>query len=126
MYKTSRRPTLEYDEILKITELVVKNFKGQIKIIANVGTNNTKESIKNAIDAEKLGVDGFLVVNPYYNKPTQKGMQMHFKMIAEAVKIPIILYNILFRTRVNFKTESLIPLIQTKKYNCNKGIHRKL
>lgn len=112
---TGERPTLEYDEILKITELVVKNFKGKIQIIANVGTNNTKESIKNAIDAEKLGVDALLVVNPYYNKPTQKGMQMHFKMISESIRIPVILYNIKGRTGVNFEVDSVLSLVQEQK-----------
>ncbi|MFH5882365.1 4-hydroxy-tetrahydrodipicolinate synthase [Liberiplasma polymorphum] len=107
---TGESATLSKEEKLLIFETAVQISGGKIPIIANTGTNNTKESIELSIEAEALGVDGLLLVTPYYNKPTQRGMIAHFKAIAEKVLIPIILYNVPSRTGVNLEASSVIEL----------------
>jgi 4-hydroxy-tetrahydrodipicolinate synthase len=95
---------------LHIYKLAVTTANKRIPIIANTGTYNTKESIELSIKAEKLGVDGLLLVTPYYNKPTQRGLYAHFKAIADAVSIPVILYNVPGRTSVNLEAKTTILL----------------
>ena len=103
-------PTLSYEEHEKIIELSVKFAKRNIPVIAGTGSNSTKEAIMLSQNAEKSGVDAVLLVNPYYNKPTQKGLYLHFKAIADGIKIPCILYNIKGRTGVNLETDTLVKL----------------
>ncbi|HON09146.1 MAG TPA: 4-hydroxy-tetrahydrodipicolinate synthase, partial [Verrucomicrobiota bacterium] len=91
---TGESPTLSYEEHIRVIELSVKFAKGKIKIVAGSGANSTKEAIYLTQESEKVGADGSLQVAPYYNKPTQEGLFQHFKSIAEATKLPIILYNI--------------------------------
>jgi 4-hydroxy-tetrahydrodipicolinate synthase len=107
---TGESATLSKEEKLHIYKLAVTTANKRIPIIANTGTYNTKESIELSIKAEKLGVDGLLLVTPYYNKPTQRGLYAHFKAIAEAVTIPVILYNVPGRTSVNLEAKTTILL----------------
>ena len=107
---TGESATLSFKEKCRIYELAVKTANHLIPVIANTGTNNTEESIQLSQAAEALGVDGLLLVTPYYNKPTQRGLYEHFKVIAEAVKCPVILYNVPGRTSVNLAAKTTIEL----------------
>lgn len=107
---TGESATLSFKEKCRIYELAVKTANHLIPVIANTGTNNTEESIQLSKAAEALGVDGILLVTPYYNKPTQRGLYEHFKVIAEAVSCPVILYNVPGRTSVNLASKTTIEL----------------
>jgi 4-hydroxy-tetrahydrodipicolinate synthase len=108
---TGESPTLSKEEKLYLFEKTAQFAKGRVKIIANAGSNNTKESIDFVQAIEKLhGVDGIMLVNPYYNKPSQEGLYQHFKTIAESTKLPVMLYNIPGRTAVNLNAETTIRL----------------
>jgi 4-hydroxy-tetrahydrodipicolinate synthase len=109
---TGESPTLNLDEHHKVIEETIKYVNGKAKVIAGTGSNCTKEAIDLSKEAEKSGVDALLLVNPYYNKPTQEGLYRHFKSIADSVKIPCIVYNIKGRTGVNVETETLMRLIK--------------
>ena len=88
----------------------VKTAKGRVPIIAGTGGNNTMKVIENSKKAEALGVDGLLIVTPYYNKCTQKGLIEHYRVIAESVSLPIILYSVPSRTGVNILPETCLEL----------------
>lgn len=107
---TGESPTLTHSEKLAVIKKTVEVVNGRVKVIAGTGSNCTKDSIEMSKEAEKLGVDGLLLVNPYYNKPTQEGLYRHFKAIADAVKIECVLYNIKGRSAVNLETETLLRL----------------
>lgn len=107
---TGESPTLDHDEHDKVIESTVKHVDGRVPVIAGTGSNCTKEAIRLTKHAETAGVDGVLLVNPYYNKPTQEGLYRHFKAIADSVKIPCIVYNIKGRTGVNVETSTLMRL----------------
>jgi len=107
---TGESPTLSPEEHGHLVELTVKFVNNRMKVMAGTGSNSTAEAVEYTKAAEKAGVDAALVVNPYYNKPTQKGLYMHFKAVAEAVKIPVIVYNIKSRTAVNVETSTLCGL----------------
>lgn len=108
---TGEASTLSHEEHLEVIEFCVKKVNKRIPVIAGTGSNSTKTAIFLSKEAEKKGVDGLLVVTPYYNKATQKGLEEHFIMIAEAVQIPIILYNIPGRTGgVNILPETVVRL----------------
>lgn len=110
---TGEGPTLSKAEKLSLFETVKSETGKYHKVIANVGTNNTSESISFAQEVEKLGVaDALLLVNPYYNKPSQEGLYHHFKAIAESVSLPIMLYNVPGRTSVNLDAETTIRLAE--------------
>jgi len=111
---TGESATLSYQEKLQLFKIAVETTNHRIPVIANTGTNNTAESIKLSFDAKNLGVDGLLLVTPYYNKPNQRGLYEHFKTIAEAVDLPIILYNVPSRTSVNLEAETTIKLSKIK------------
>lgn len=108
---TGEVPNLSKKEKLFLFKKV-KEFAGnEVKIIGNVGTNNTYESVEFAKSAEKLGVlDGVMIVNPYYNKPSQEGLYLHYKTIAESITLPVMLYNIPSRTGVNLQSDTTIKL----------------
>jgi 4-hydroxy-tetrahydrodipicolinate synthase len=91
---TGESATLSEDEKLAIFDYCVKYSQGRISIIAGTGSNNTAQSIELSVRAQALGVDGLLLVTPYYNKPSQAGLIAHYEAIANAVSIPIILYNV--------------------------------
>ena len=107
---TGESPTLNAVERLRIWESAVDFVEGHVPIIAGVGTNNTKTTLHNAKLAEEAEVDAILVVVPYYNKPSQKGLLRHFKMIAENTDLPIILYNIPARCGTGLTIETIFEL----------------
>ncbi len=109
---TGESPTLTNDEHHRVVEICVQAAKGRVPVIAGTGSNSTAEAIELTKHAAKAGADGALIVSPYYNKPTQKGLYLHFKAIAENAKIPIILYNIKGRTGVNIETETVAKLVR--------------
>ncbi len=107
---TGESPTLTLDEHEHVIDVAIELAKGKSTVIAGAGSNSTKEAIRLSIHAEKAGADAILSVNPYYNKPTQLGLFRHFKSIADAVDIPVVLYNIAGRTGVNLETNTLLKL----------------
>lgn len=111
---TGESATLSYEEHDAVIELTIKLARGRIPVIAGTGSNSTEEAIMLTRHAKKAGADASLQVSPYYNRPTQKGLYLHFKAIAEAVDIPIILYNIASRTGVNIEPETFARLAQLK------------
>ena len=108
---TGESPTLSDDEKKTVIRLTVKHARGRAKVIAGTGSNWTDHSVDLSRFAEDAGVDGLLLVNPYYNKPTQKGLFLHFSTIAKAVGVPCVVYNIKGRTSVNVETTTLIKLM---------------
>jgi 4-hydroxy-tetrahydrodipicolinate synthase len=109
---TGESPTLSEEEKLKLIELSIRYARGRCKIIAGTGSNDTADTIDFSKKVEKLGVDALLVVAPYYNRPSQEGLYQHFKAVAEAVEVPIILYNVPSRTSVNIDADTTIRLSQ--------------
>ena len=107
---TGESPTLSHEEHDRVIELTVQHVNKRVQVIAGTGSNSTAEAVRLTKHAEEVGVDGCLVVNPYYNKPTQEGLYRHFKAVADAVKIPIVVYNIKGRTAVNVETATLMRL----------------
>ena len=111
---TGESATLSYEEHDRVIELVIEFAKNRVPVIAGTGSNSTDEAIALTKHAKKAGASASLQVSPYYNRPTQKGLYLHFKAIAEAVDIPIILYNIASRTGVNIEPETFAKLAQIK------------
>ncbi|MCK7483357.1 MAG: 4-hydroxy-tetrahydrodipicolinate synthase [Candidatus Moduliflexus flocculans] len=107
---TGESPVLSMDEKKLLIRSAVEFSAGRIPIIANTGTNNTAQSIELSLYAQNVGADGLLLVAPYYNKPTQRGLIAHFSAIAQAVELPIILYNVPSRCGVNIQAETVIEL----------------
>ena len=104
---TGESPTLTHREHEMVVEEVVKAAAGRIPVIAGAGSNNTLESIRLAQHAEKVGADGILLVTPYYNKPTQRGLIAHFTAVHDCCKLPIIVYNIPGRSVVDMSPETM-------------------
>ncbi len=111
---TGEASTLTMEEHIYMIELTVKLVNKKMKVLAGTGSNCTEDAIELTKEAEKAGADGALVVSPYYNKPTQKGLYQHFKKIAESVNIPIVLYNIQSRTAVNITMPTVVELAKIK------------
>lgn len=109
---TGESPTLSDEEKLELFRFAVKQAAGRCKIIAGTGSNNTAHSIHLTKEAEACGVDGVLLVAPYYNRPNQEGLYRHFKAIAESTKLPVILYNVESRTAVNISVDTTLRLAQ--------------
>lgn len=109
---TGESPTLEFDEKINIFKTVLEAVGSKTKIIAGTGSNSTPEAIKMSCKAEEMGVDGLMLVTPYYNKPPQDGLYNHFKSIAEAVSLPVMLYNVPGRTGVNLSAETCLRLAE--------------
>ncbi|MCD6397276.1 MAG: 4-hydroxy-tetrahydrodipicolinate synthase [Spirochaetaceae bacterium] len=107
---TGESPTLSHKEHDRVIQLTVETAAGRVPVIAGTGSNATNEAIQLSQHAEKSGVDAVLLVNPYYNKPTQQGLYLHFKTIADSISIPCVLYNIQGRSGVNLETETLARL----------------
>ncbi|MDR3196043.1 MAG: 4-hydroxy-tetrahydrodipicolinate synthase [Endomicrobium sp.] len=107
---TGESPTLSYEEHEQVIEFCVKQAKGKMKILAGTGSNSTAEAIRFTQFAKKVGCDGALMVAPYYNKPTQKGLYLHFKKVADTVDIPIVFYNITGRASVNIEPATIAKL----------------
>src|SRR5690606_37911409 len=91
---TGESPTLDYDEHIRVIELTVKVAAGRIKVLAGTGGNSTREAVYLTGEAARVGADGSLQVAPYYNKPTQEGLYQHFREIATATRLPMVLYSI--------------------------------
>ena len=111
---TGESATLSFAEHERVIEITVEQVKKRIPVIAGTGSNSTEEAIMLTKHAKKAGARASLQVSPYYNRPTQKGLYLHFKAIAEAVDIPIILYNIASRTGVNIEPETCVKLAEMK------------
>ncbi|MGM0431315.1 MAG: 4-hydroxy-tetrahydrodipicolinate synthase [Spirochaetota bacterium] len=108
---TGESPTLSHEEHDRVIKLTVEYADGRVPVIAGTGSNATWEAVQLSQHAERAGVDAVLLVNPYYNKPTQKGLYLHFKAIADSVSIPCVVYNIKGRTGVNVETDTLVRLM---------------
>jgi 4-hydroxy-tetrahydrodipicolinate synthase len=104
---TGESPTLSHDEHRHVVELCIKTARGRVPVIAGAGSNNTIEAVELARHAEKAGADAVLVVTPYYNKPNQRGLYAHFAAVAQAVAIPIIIYNIPPRSVIDMTPETM-------------------
>jgi 4-hydroxy-tetrahydrodipicolinate synthase len=111
---TGEAPTLSHEDHEKVIAAVVEQAAKHIKIMAGTGSNSTREAIRLTKFAKQVGADGALMVGPYYNKPTQEGYYQHFKAVAEAVDLPIILYNIPGRTGSNILPETICRLAELK------------
>jgi 4-hydroxy-tetrahydrodipicolinate synthase len=107
---TGESPTLDYDEHHRVIELAVQTAKGRCQVIAGTGSNSTKEAVDLTREAERLGADGALIVAPYYNRPTQAGLVAHYSAIADATKLPIMLYSIPGRCGVEIAVETVATL----------------
>ena len=111
---TGESATLSHEEHQRVIEVTIKSARGRIPVIAGTGSNNTEEALRLTRFAREAGADAVLMITPYYNKPTQKGLYLHFKKVAEEVDVPIILYNIASRTGVNLEPETLARLAEIK------------
>jgi len=109
---TGESPTLSFDEHKKIIDLTVKYVAKRAKVVAGAGSNSTSEAIELAKSAKESGADAILVITPYYNKPTQRGLYLHFKKMAEEVDIPIVLYNVPGRTGVDLAVDTVVKLAE--------------
>ncbi len=107
---TGESPTLTHDEHKRLVELIVETAAGRVPIVAGTGSNSTAEAIDLTKHAERAGAAAALVVNPYYNRPTQEGLYRHFRAVAEASALPIFVYNIQGRTAVNVETDTMARL----------------
>ncbi|MCL4499125.1 MAG: 4-hydroxy-tetrahydrodipicolinate synthase [Chloroflexi bacterium] len=107
---TGESPTLTHEEHTEVIRIVKDQVAGRVPVIAGTGSNSTREAIELTEAAAEIGVDGTLQVGPYYNRPSQEGMYRHFKAIAEAVDLPMIIYNIPIRTGRNIEPETIIRL----------------
>ncbi|MBT4644000.1 MAG: 4-hydroxy-tetrahydrodipicolinate synthase [Deltaproteobacteria bacterium] len=107
---TGESPTLSHEEHDRLIEITVEHVNKRVPVVAGTGSNSTREAVRLSTHAKRAGVDGVMVVNPYYNKPTQKGLLLHFSEVANAVDIPVMVYNIKGRTGVNVETDTLMEL----------------
>ncbi|MEN6463754.1 MAG: 4-hydroxy-tetrahydrodipicolinate synthase [Syntrophaceae bacterium] len=111
---TGESPVLSHEEHDRVIEITVDAVKKRVPVIAGTGSNSTAEAVRLTKHAREVGADGALVVCPYYNRPTQEGLYQHYKKLAEAAPIPIIVYNIQSRTGVNMSTDTLARLAKIK------------
>ena len=127
---TGESSTLTDDERLSVIQFVVERVNGRVPVIAGTGGNNTEEVISNSKSAEAIGVDGLLIVTPYYNKTSQQGLVRHFFTIADALETPIIVYNVPSRTGLNVLPQTMAELctheniVGTKEASGNIGADR--
>jgi 4-hydroxy-tetrahydrodipicolinate synthase len=109
---TGESPTLSHDEHKAVVEAAIAAAKGRVPVMAGAGSNSTAEAVHLAQHAQSAGADGVLVVTPYYNKPTQEGLYRHYKAIADAVSLPIFIYNIPGRSVIDMSVETMARLAQ--------------
>jgi 4-hydroxy-tetrahydrodipicolinate synthase len=107
---TGESPTLTTAEKVQLFKFAVKVVNGRVPVIAGTGSNNTRESVELTMLAEDVGVDGVMLVAPYYNKPCQEGMFQHFQTIAAATSLPVMLYNVPGRTVINIAVDTVVRL----------------
>lgn len=110
---TGESPTLSYEEHKRIIQITLEEVKGKVPVIAGTGSNSTREAEELTLYAKEAGADAALVITPYYNKPTQKGMEIHYKKLAE-IGLPIIIYNVPSRTGVNIHPSTVGKLSKVK------------
>lgn len=111
---TGESPTLDHDEHRRVIELCIEAAAGRVPVIAGTGSNSTAEAVELTRHAKEAGADGALVVTPYYNKPTQEGLYLHYKAINDAADIPIVIYNIPGRSIVDMSVETMTRLFKLK------------
>jgi 4-hydroxy-tetrahydrodipicolinate synthase len=111
---TGESPTLSHDEHRRVIEIATSVAKGRVPVIAGAGSNSTEEAIALTRHAKEAGADAALIVTPYYNKPTQEGMYLHYSAIADAVDLPIIIYNIPSRSVVDMSVDTMARLSKHK------------
>ncbi|MGR3218278.1 MAG: 4-hydroxy-tetrahydrodipicolinate synthase [Candidatus Anammoxibacter sp.] len=111
---TGESPTLNHEEHERVISKVIEYAKGKIPIIAGTGSNSTAETLKLTKHAKEAGADGALIITPYYNKPTQDGLYLHFKAITDAVDIPVVIYNVPSRTGVSITPETVAKLSEIR------------
>lgn len=111
---TGESATLDYEEHYRVIEIIINTVNRRVPVIAGTGANSTDETIIMTKKAKELGADAALLVSPYYNKPTQEGLYRHYKAVAEAVDIPIVLYNVPGRTAVNILPSTVARLAEIK------------
>ena len=109
---TGEASTLSHEEHIDVVKYCAQVVKGRVPVVAGTGSNSTETAIYLSKEAEKAGVDGVLLVSPYYNKATQNGLYQHFKATADSIKIPVILYNIQGRTGVNIQPATIVKLVK--------------
>ncbi|GMA61504.1 4-hydroxy-tetrahydrodipicolinate synthase [Alicyclobacillus fastidiosus] len=109
---TGESPTLTHEEKLKLFTATLEAVDGRVPVMAGTGTNSTKQSIEFTKEVASLGVDGILLVSPYYNKPTQEGLYEHFAAITGSVSLPVMIYNVPGRTSVNIEVDTVLRLAQ--------------
>jgi 4-hydroxy-tetrahydrodipicolinate synthase len=109
---TGESPTLTRAEHLRVVEITLEEARGKIPVLAGAGGYNTHEVIELAKEIERLGAEGILSVTPYYNKPTQEGLYLHYQLIASAIRLPIVVYSVQGRTGVNVEPATLARLAQ--------------
>lgn len=109
---TGESPTLSKQEKIALFQFTAEKTRGKAKVIAGTGSNDTSASIELTREAEKAGVDGIMLVNPYYNRPSQEGLYQHFRAIAESTSLPVMLYNIPGRSAVNTSVETVVRLAE--------------
>lgn len=107
---TGESATLSYEEHERVVKTTIEAVDGRIPVIAGTGSNSTSETVMLTKEAEKAGADAALLITPYYNKPTQEGLYQHYKMVAEEVGLPLILYNVPGRTSLNMHPETVARL----------------
>lgn len=107
---TGESPTLSHEEHMRVVELTVEVANGRVPVLAGTGSNSTAEAIELTKHAKRAGADGALVVTPYYNKPTQEGLLLHYRAIADAVDLPIVIYNIPARSVVEMSVATMAQL----------------
>ncbi len=109
---TGESPVLTGEEKLQLLDTVKRAAGDKMQVWSGTGSNNTKETIKLSLEAEKLGADGIMLVTPYYNKPSQEGLYQHFKAIASKLSLPVMLYNVPGRTSSNLLPETVAKLVE--------------
>lgn len=109
---TGESPTLSHEEHRRVVLLAIETSAGRVPVIAGAGSNNTREAVDLAVFAEGAGADAVLVVTPYYNKPSQRGLYGHFRAIADAISIPLIIYNIPPRSIIDMSVETMAQLFR--------------
>src|SRR5262245_37307964 len=107
---TGEAPTLTHREKLRVVEIVVEEAAGRVPVLAGAGGYDTREVVELARDLQQIGVNGLLSVTPYYNKPSQEGLYQHFRAVADATPLPIVLYNVPGRTGVNIDVQTVVRL----------------
>jgi 4-hydroxy-tetrahydrodipicolinate synthase len=111
---TGESPTLTHDEHKEVVELCIEAASGRVPVIAGTGSNSTAEAVELTLHAKSAGADGVLVVTPYYNKPTQEGLYLHYKAINDCTDIPILIYNIPGRSVVDMTVDTMARLFKLK------------